>query len=269
MKILSDFDGVLTDLAEEAERVREIFLSLLPEATRPLVEKAERGMAADPSRHGWRVHGRITAYWNEDGFVHTNALAAALDELVPSTRSHCELAETAYLKMVEETAAGKLKPVDPAVRSVFRKLCERGVEIVVVSNSGTDRICRLLAAEGLEPSPHAEGSGAPLRVRGHAGKFRLGSAPEIIRVGDYEIDVDRPAYREILLEERPDVVVGDVFSLDLALPLELARRGILEKVRLALRRRPYTPFWVTDFLVKADGRAQVLDRFEDLLSLVS
>src|SRR4051794_13510553 len=112
MKILSDFDGVITDLAEEAGRVREIFLGLLAPESTVLVKGAETAMREKPLEHGWRVKDRITAYWNEDGFVETNALAAALDALAGGVKTHRRLAQDAYEKAVGETAAGHMKPVD-------------------------------------------------------------------------------------------------------------------------------------------------------------
>ena len=53
------------------------------------------------------------------------------------------------------------------------------------------------------------------------------------------------------------MIVGDVFSLDLALPLELARRPRARASagpRLVLRRRPYTPAWSADYFT-GNGRA--------------
>jgi len=43
-------------------------------------------------------------------------------------------------------------------------------------------------------------------------------------VGEGRVELRRPRYEAILREEAPDAVVGDVFSLDLALPLALRRR---------------------------------------------
>jgi FMN phosphatase YigB (HAD superfamily) len=256
MKVVSDFDGVLTDLTEEASRVRELFDEAVARATgrEPgesalWLGEAEREMAAAPFRHGWRVKGRITAFCNEDGFVHTNALAAHLDRVRAGRDAGVdfqELAQQAYLRMVEETAAGHRHPLDPRTAPVLSALIARGHEVVVVSNSGTERICRLLEGVGLSPVAHGTGTG-PLRVRGHAEKFRLGEGPRTFPVGEYVVDTDRPAYRTILTEERPDLVIGDVFSLDLALPLQLAREGELRGIRLVLRHRPYTPNWSRDY----------------------
>jgi hypothetical protein len=53
--------------------------------------------------------------------------------------------------------------------------------------------------------------------------------------------VARPFYAQVLEEEAPDAVVGDVFSLDLALPLALKRtRPGWRHVRLFWLVHPYT-----------------------------
>jgi hypothetical protein len=62
-------------------------------------------------------------------------------------------------------------------------------------------------------------------------------------VAGYRVETSRPLYESILKEERPGAVVGDVFSLDLALPLHLSRSGELGPVQAFLRERHYTPEW--------------------------
>jgi hypothetical protein len=63
-----------------------------------------------------------------------------------------------------------------------------------------------------------------------------------VTVGGLRVDVARPDYERVLREERPDAVIGDVFSLDLALPLALKRREPeWRDVRLFWLVLPYTP----------------------------
>ncbi len=289
MKILTDFDGVLTDLASEARRVRSIFedeLGRLTDVGQALLTqvlgRAEAAMVAEPHRHGWRVNGRITAFSNEDGFIQVNGLAACLDDLAKNDvtvrywRSQLNskgiadfpaLAQASYLQMAAETAAGQLHPIDERAAESLKRLIADGVQIVVVSNSGTERICQILSAAGLQPEVHDPSKRqGPLRVRGGARKFMLGREPKILPVGPYAVELDRPHYEAILMEERPDVVIGDVFSLDLALPLAMAREGraLPRNARLVLRRRPYTPAWSAAFLESApteEIRCELADTF--------
>jgi hypothetical protein len=61
------------------------------------------------------------------------------------------------------------------------------------------------------------------------------------------VPVDRPQYRAILERERASLVVGDVFSLDLAVPLALRNeRAPGAPAALGLMHLERTPRWVLD-----------------------
>ena len=264
MKIVSDFDGVLTDQTEEAGRVRALFRDALvrltalgEEGTDSAIARAEEAMDETPWKHGWWSEDRVTAFANEDLFIRNNALGSCLDQcadegdaLLRENRKGLEaegfkgysgLAQWAYVEMTKETAQGKIKPMEPGAAQFLRDLVSDGHEVVIVSNSGTDRIVKLLRAEGLEPSDK-------LRVRGDARKFELGDRNALFEFDRYQVELSRPAYETILREEEPSAVIGDVFSLDLALPMELGRKepNRFPGMRLFLRERPYTPEWVRD-----------------------
>ncbi len=271
MKVLSDFDGVLTDLAEEAARTRALFqqaLQRLPTFPKnelaPLLDFAAAEMIRLPHQHGWRVNGRVSAFSNEDGFIWVNGLGACLDQLADSKQiayvrlrnalqktdvtNFCELAKNSYYQMVKETTAGVRKPLDPIVPQVFGHLLKAGHDIVVVSNSGTDRIVALFRSAGLACTSFPERRTGTVCVRGNAGKFLLGTQSDGFAVQSYFVETDRPQYAKILSEEMPDIVIGDVFSLDLALPVTMAARGVLKKPRVLLRVRPYTPKWSLEYV---------------------
>jgi FMN phosphatase YigB (HAD superfamily) len=297
MKLLTDFDGVITDLAEEARRVRELFEADLLAAAGPAgageakaaLVAAERACDAAPHAHGWMWEGRVTAFVNEDPFVRVNGIAARLDAdadcgrrgpaglrpalVAQGRRNFRDAAQAAYVAMTHETAAGRIRPLDPEARDVIAEFVARGVETVVVSNSGTERILALLRAAGLDAVAHGAGAG-PLRVRGDAKKYVLGADPAAFRslaAGVYDVAVDRPHYEAILREEAPDFVMGDVFSLDLALPLSLRRAGdpAFRSVHALLRARPYTPQWPVDHLRgDASARWSRIDRLAQVLDVV-
>ena len=77
-KIVFDFDGVLTDLTHEAISVVSLFEKRLGEQ-KVLLSQVEKAFKSSPLQHGWKVHGRISAFFNEDLFVHNIATASALD----------------------------------------------------------------------------------------------------------------------------------------------------------------------------------------------
>ncbi len=265
MKFVFDFDGVLTDQTEEAHRVRELLAQeFARETALPLaqVEEAlragEAALKATPWKYGWRINGRLSAFSDEDLFVRASALALWVELTDNSLRrtllergaaSPVDIAERAYQGMLEETRRGEMKPLEDASKGILETLVAKGHEIVIVSNSGTDRILNILDRAGIEPGPR-------LRVRGGAMKFALGDRSETFMVGHYPVEIDRPHFKKILFEELPHVAIGDVFSLDLALPAHLAKTDDrLRGLRLFLRTRPYTPAWSRDWCLGA-GNSQ-------------
>lgn len=300
MKILSDFDGVLTDQIEEAQRVRELFREgLIRDAglseTRAdeWISVGEEEMNRAPHRHGWRSEGRITAFANEDLFIRNNALGSCFDSWVSGSysfeSSQLELSELkdsdarlrekeisgfnglanlSYNGMVSETKQGKMKPMDPLTREIFPQFVEEGNPVVVVSNSGTDRILDLFNGENVSTVAHDADPSHSFRIRGGAMKFGLGEVAPTLSIGDYEVEVSRPNYEKIILEEKPGMVIGDVFSLDLALPLALSQtHDALKGIQLVLRVQPYTPKWAIDFMEKNACETARLYLMKDLSEL--
>ena len=291
MKILSDFDGVLTDLSEEASRVRELFESKVVQLSgdrnaRRLIQECVERVTSEPHLHGWRSGGnRVTAFSNEDGFIFVNGLAACMDDAVKNghelarvvfslvknrgTDSFADLAQACYQQMAAETESGQRSPMDSGAGRALKTLIEQGHCVVIVSNSGTDRIKSILSVSDVggeldRPAPR-------IRIRGNAKKYVLGNGPENITSKFYCVAVDRPCYREILLEEKPDVVIGDVFSLDLSLPVFMASQGFesLKKGYLFLRRREYTPEWSIDIMrgFARGVKGGMLEHFDELIGL--
>lgn len=300
MLIVSDFDGVMTDQTAEAERVRAIVRDRLvalgvvgaAEVER-MIAVGEAELERAPAQHGWRSAGRITGFASEDLFIRHQALCAWWDDradagdagLVALRRAlaatppgssfptFVALADWAFGEMGREVKARAHKPLDPEVPRALTTLLDAGHRLVIVSNSGTDRVLDILSASGLGAADHARDPGARLRVRGDARKFALGDVPRLSRFGaNYDVDLSRPHYERILVDERPAVVIGDVFSFDLALPHDLGRRGVMPPVGLVLRRRPYSPDWVTGMFATegplAPSRVAMLDRFADLPGVV-
>jgi len=161
--------------------------------------------------------------------------------------------------------------MDPIVGDVLRGFLNQGIDVVVVSNSATDRVMELLETVGLEPRAHVDDPSAQLRVRGGARKFELADDPEGFELHGFRFDVARPPYRTILSEEVPDAVIGDVFSLDLALPLYLTRTepDTFRSMKILLRTRQYTPEWSKGICSRTDevnAHMGLLEEFGDLPS---
>lgn len=279
MKILLDFDGVLTEQTEEGQRAQEIFSDELASLTRlsdhdiqSLISEVEKELTQKPNLHGWKWEGKVSSFVNEDLFSRNAGIAACLDDWSQSEdhpryknlseirqllnneghQSFQDLARWAFQKMVRETQEGRHTPLDPKTPQFLRKLIEAGHEIVIVSNSATDRIRALLAKENIQTQDHDYNPHGKVRVRGGARKYALGETSRTLDFEAYHIEIDRPSYEMILREEEADVIIGDVFSLDLALPYHLAQSEPEKfgKMKLFLRTRHYTPEWSIDLVLQ-------------------
>lgn len=303
MKILSDFDGVWTDPGPEAEAVRRLWIERTAELSgidEDRVDADLRHLAAvalaRPGEHGWAPNGRISAFADEDPLILGNAVADLMRRWGegdgPRDGEDAEIATRCARYVAAIRAAGH-ESIDAYANDLFGEgtsgfrakhgsalrpgaleaalgLLERGIELVVVSNSTSEKILAWFEAAGI-PARDAKsedpGDDPRVVVRGSAGKFVLGPDDEQIECGGRRIYVDRPMYRDVLRLEAPDLVLGDVFSLDLALPHALRRAGVSYAPQtLVLARRDYTPAWAG--VERAGGAIdRVVDGLDELLDL--
>ncbi len=265
MKLLSDFDGVWTLPQEEgAAHGAALDAALLAaagesnhDAVRDWIAGARSAVRADPVRWGWSVAGRLSAFADEDPFTEHGALlhylhahqdrdpvAELLAEAIERSGETLEaFGFDAHLAGVRQVEARRGPGIPVAAADAGRRMLAQGLEIVVVSNSSTDKLQRWFAHAQVPARVHPERADHELRLRGSAGKFLLAPGHEdTLGAGGLTVDVARPYYEAALREEAPDAIVGDVFSLDLALPLALKRREPSWKhVRLFWLLHSYSP----------------------------
>ncbi len=270
-----DFDGVFTDPVQEGEACFRAFRNKiaslgLSSAGLETEEKVDSWLgelrvreARHPFRFGWRSEGKVSAFTFEDPFIRNIGLADYLDHLVlegdprakglllelsrlEKIRSFGELSEWAFHQLHLK------KQPDPAAKAWVLSAIQRGHEVFIVSNSATDKI-----REFLDQASFPEN--ARPSVRGGARKFGLGRSPRPLKIGESGtnpvlVDTDRPLYEAALLEIEPDVVIGDVFCLDLALPVHLKRAGKLAfRGGIHYRLRDYTPSPMLDLMGGKDS----------------
>ena len=85
-------------------------------------------------------------------------------------------------------------------------------------------------------------------------KFIIGTAPSAtIELAGRTVRVDRASYDQILDEEDGDAVIGDVVSLDLALPLSRERAGKKHALLLTARE-------LADLALRVIGHADAIER---------
>ena len=290
LRILSDFDGVWTDQHAEAQAVVDFFVEELARHARVDADEAlrdfqafEREVAAAPDRYGWAPDGILAAYVDEDPFMLTSGIAMHIDERAargdddgPAAAYRAALAEAGFAtpaafadhcflagtKRYRENHEHTL--VEGSVET-FEALHDLGVVLVIVSNSTSEKIVGWLRHAGVDAG---EDEGHLVRVHGQAGKQTVDPGGSTLSVANRTVHVERPKYRAVVESEDPDLVVGDVFSLDLALPHAMRVAGEDKApASLALRRHDHTPGWVLDD--RADGAIDhVIEGVADLVGLV-
>ena len=291
-RILVDFDGVWTTVdgqaaAVDAARARRLaeLSGLPPESIARCEDAVATALAAEPLRHGWRQGGRITAYADEDPFLRHNALTNGIAILAAAGQPDCVAARDALAARGHEDlgALGSAIFLEashaylddhghdllPDAPAVLRSLLAVA-DVVFCTNFTTGAVARSWVPRGFV----FEGPDATpgLTLRGEAQKQTLTADPErTVAFGDRPVAVDRAHYRAVLEAARPDVVVGDVFSLDLALPLALAADGHPTCRPLCLLARTrFTPAWS---LGLAQGGAlpnlRLLEALGDLVPLAA
>lgn len=266
MKIVTDFDGVWTDPRAEAEGVWEFMQEELSACSRLPMERIAtflknslRTIQESPADHGWRVENHITAYADEDPFCLHGAICALLDR---SAGGEWDALRSAVIRTYGSTdafgghchksgVARHMARHGPSMHrdaaAWIRTLVEAGWEVVVVSNSSEEKLRTCFGHLGVEPGVAPYSS---FRMRGGAMKFIFTAGAGIPggeSIRDFAgrpVRLDRGHYLRVLREERPDVVVGDVFSLDLALPSLLREQDpAFENLDIVLIENPYTPDW--------------------------
>lgn len=285
-KILSDFDGVWTNQGPEAALLLDWTVDKLAEfAGVPKAQAQDElgvllaAMKEAPEKHGWAPDGRITAYLDEDPLLEANALARVLDKGEDDTAKRYAKAVTdaghetlaAFSEWAFQTATASFieehpPSIVPEAAAMLKAIEDAGAEVVIISNSGADKIAAWFQSAGIDAG---EGEGHALRVRGSAKKWFLGDTEDAMKVAGRRIALDRPEYRSAILSERPDLMIGDVFSLDLALPQALRGRSILQAPdTIVLKRHDHTPEWVTE--TRAGGSIDhIVDSVGELPGIVA
>lgn len=276
MLIVSDFDGVWTEPAREAQAIHA---TVVRELARALAEPAEAiarrledfaaAVMARPAAYGWRIDHRLASFVDEDYFCLPAAIGQYIEdgategartvreavlqrwESLTALMDHCFHSScAAFREQVEHD-------LTPGAERVLSWLLERGARVTWATNAPAEKVIAWFAHHGhaVADARLSEPAATPLRVYGRAGKQWFGPSDRSLDCGGRIVPVDRPQYRAILERERPDLVVGDVLSLDLAVPLAMRLEGHPAAPReVALLDRGRAPRWVLDSVGSGPGR---------------
>lgn len=237
--LVLDFDGTMTDAEAEGAPFRRGYLddvaALVGRAAGDaeilaLADRIEAEIAAAPGEHPFTWNGNVVAPASVDPYLRIVPVANRIFDhfgafLVEADRGRL-LRSILYKYNYEKT-----RPVFRAhARETLGAL--RGTDTYVVTNSGTSHVARKL--EALDGGS-GDASWLAARVHGDAGKFVVDDGwarvPAELRIPDLArpVLVRRKSYHDVLERlcgGRWDelVVVGDIFELDLSLPLVLGAR---------------------------------------------
>lgn len=298
IKIVSDFDGIWTNQAIEAKYVWEFINSSLSDLTNIAPEEIERllqgckdEMNKEAYKYGWINGGAIAAFYREDPYGDNNAIFDFIDkqaDIDPERKKikedilkkYSSLAEFSQDCFVQSTTKfkdeGKLVPVE-TTRNLVNDLKSNNVEIVVASNSKTEKIKYLFSRAGIEVSDDSSPERNVVHARGDARKFvvdnNYNNIAEYLEISEQiKVPLRRSSYHKILSEEKPDFVIGDVFSLDIALPLYMRMNDKeFGKLKVIQRLQPYTPGWVKDYLKRDEFKniAFMVDSLEEVSGVIN
>lgn len=290
--IIFDFDGTLTDAEHEGRPFRGGYLEDVATLTgwsleyvEEVAQKFEVEVAAHPERYGWLFQGQIVAPATVDPYLRMMPVARhILDEaqvlMVPQDRERVLdglLYKYNYQKTTDTFREGALECLQALVNQ----------PMYIVTNSHTDavqaKIERLEAQRVQDALTHQEGAHSkegpsltPLidRVYGRAKKYiidpQMEKIPESLSLTGLErpILLRRAHYFNVLdmLRQREGVewsdiwVFGDIFELDLCLPLQLG-------AQVGLMTNMFTPAWEREYL-SAHPRGHLLHHLNEALMLV-
>jgi hypothetical protein len=274
--LVLDFDGTMTDAEAEGRPFRDGYLEDLcllvgrapgdPEVT-AIAETVEAELARAPASHPFLWLGRAVAPATVDPYLRMVPIAhRILDRFgaIPDENDRGRLLSNVLYKYNYAKTLGR--PVFRAgAAHVLRTL--GGSPTWIVTNSDTHAVAGKVAALDREAPGVAW---LTSRVRGFARKFDVddhwdGAPTELALPGlDRPVLLRRRAYHDSLrtvLDEAGArwedlVVVGDIFELDLAMPLALgARVGLVASPRTPAYERAY---------VTTHPRATLIENLEDV-----
>lgn len=282
MKLVSDFDGIWTDQNKEAVYVWNYITDKISDITdfpseevTELLEGCKKEMDKTPWEYGWFNNGRISAYFREDPFGDNNAMfnyihRAANENSHSVFRQKLFVIKKAIIKNGYESAekfsnvcfmessklfkeSGKLA-TQPGAKKALDSVLKKGVNIVVASNSSTEKIEHLFLKLGKQPTNERSFKPGNVHARGDSMKFVItpdfDELPSTMNItAKYKVQLRRKSYYDLIVDESPDYIIGDVFSLDIALALHLRLRDSrFINMKIIQKVQKHTPGWVKDFL---------------------
>jgi phosphoglycolate phosphatase-like HAD superfamily hydrolase len=258
--LVLDFDGTMTDAEAEGRPYREGYLDDLAllagapqDEVRAVAARFEAEIARAPHRFGWEFEGRIVAPASVDPYLRVMPVARkVLDHygvfLVAAERTRL-LDSILYKYNYGKTVTAFRPGASEALHSLA------GLATAVVTNSHRDAVQKKIRSLGAQADGPSTLEWLAERVYGEARKYVLDDTFTAVPAEMALPGLDRPVllrrrkYFEVLETLRKEAgaewadvtVVGDIFELDLSLPLALG-------ASVGLVVNDFTPPWERAFV---------------------
>ena len=257
--IVLDFDGTLTDAEVEGEGFTIGYLEDLAALTGqpyadivPLAERFEAEVCERSQEFGWLYDGQIVAPATVDPYLRMMPVARKLLDHFGAFGVEQERARLLEGILFRYNYPKTKVCFRPGAAKVLGRLSQRSA--FIVTNSHTEAVQRKIVTLPADDTASSLADTWTERVRGGARKYvvddSFSEVPRELRISGLSRPVllRRRHYHGVLCElcEKVGVdftellVVGDIFELDLALPLELG-------ATVALVRNSRTPDYEVDF----------------------
>lgn len=230
LTIVSDFDGTLTDLAQEsvtfALAYKELFankISLDVKQVDEFFEAAGQVIKANPGAYGWEYEGMIVAPATSDPYLLMQAEARyTLSQL--KAEGYYKGTEEETTALMQELFYASYKQAGIFFKEDARQFVldlHKFANFYIVTNSKTDAVKHKIALLLNNPDNH-------IQVVGNARKFVASHASIELPGFPRPVYPDRPEYLNVLNSIGPvSAVCGDIFELDLVAPQFLGAKTVL------------------------------------------
>ena len=278
--VILDFDGTMTDAEAEGRPFREGYLEDLaaltgrePAEILEMAERFEAEVLAEPHRHGWLFKGEIVAPASVDPYLRIMPVARSILDAcgaIPGDEDRARLLDGILFKYNYRKTVRAFRPHAAEALAALEPF-----DTWVVTNAHVEPVKAKIAELESHLPAGAERSLAWLldRVHGRAQKQVLDDSftevPRALALPglDRPVLVRRPYYRSVIEELRGGrpweqvFVVGDIFELDLSLPLVLGANVILAANR-------FTPGYERAY-VGAHPRGRVIEDLRAIAGIVA
>lgn len=266
-KIVLDFDGVLTDPVIEAgpalaewSRLFSVTSGMPLDDLLSLEKEIAVRIRADPEA-GWEKDGQIIAPATADPYVFHTSLYVELMRELRNTRYTVPEDDDKGMELLHRLFNESYGHQVTAFREGAAEFLQSlQWPTTIVTNSDAAKVVKKLDMLGVHPKGG---------VVGNAKKYvNDPSAAELPESRSLEgmarpVLLRRKLYKQVLDEiaPLPSVVIGDIFELDLAMPLALGYTGILYRTEGAQERE------IAHMLKEPKG--YVADSYADILSILT